>query len=241
MATRTCKIFGILPVDSASITVLFDGVQVISGAIDTTGWAEPAVTKNVIGTFTFESTATDLEDHTLSISCTAGSISAGVLYFDAGTGRNNTNPSLGDENITSDSSDPLIGDGYWLPSNSAPYGDGSDTALAERSNILINGVAPAYDEDFIPTGTAENPTWTGWDFYIAAGETLSCTARVPGQWVAKEAIEAGSFVIGTRYEITIIGDTDFTTIGASLNEVGKTFYATGSGTGTGTAIVILAD
>ena len=58
MATRTCKIFGILPVDSASITVLFDGVQVISGAIDTTGWAEPAVTKNVIGTFTFESTAT---------------------------------------------------------------------------------------------------------------------------------------------------------------------------------------
>ena len=185
MATRTCKIFGILPVDSASITVLFDGVQVISGAIDTTGWAEPAVTKNVIGTFTFESTATDLEDHTLSISCTAGSINTGVLYFDAGDGVGSTDPALGNDTITDVTNDPLIGDGYWLPNNSEPYGDGSDTALAERSNILINGVAPTVDEiSFVPTGTAENPTWTGWNFYIAAGETLSCTARVPGQWVA---------------------------------------------------------
>jgi len=46
---------------------------------------------------------------------------------------------------------------------------------------------------------------------------------------------AGSFVIGRRYRITTLGDTNFTLIGASANTVGIYFVATGIGSGTGTA------
>lgn len=49
------------------------------------------------------------------------------------------------------------------------------------------------------------------------------------------AVTAGSFVIGSSYEITSVGTTDFTAIGASANTVGTTFIATGEGSGTGKA------
>ena len=49
-------------------------------------------------------------------------------------------------------------------------------------------------------------------------------------------VTAGSFVSGQTYTIISMGSTDFTSIGATLPAVGKTFTATGSGTGTGTAI-----
>lgn len=48
------------------------------------------------------------------------------------------------------------------------------------------------------------------------------------------AISAGSFVIGTRYEIATLGDTDWVSIGASSATVGVQFLATGTGSGTGT-------
>jgi hypothetical protein len=48
------------------------------------------------------------------------------------------------------------------------------------------------------------------------------------------SITAGSFVIGNNYEITSVGTTDFTSIGASSNTVGVVFTATGIGSGNGT-------
>jgi hypothetical protein len=50
------------------------------------------------------------------------------------------------------------------------------------------------------------------------------------------SVNAGSFVIGQWYEITFVGTTNFTTIGASSNTIGTIFLASGVGTGTGTAI-----
>ena len=50
-------------------------------------------------------------------------------------------------------------------------------------------------------------------------------------------VVAGSFVVGTTYEIMSVGDTDFTLIGAAANTIGETFVATGVGAGTGTAAV----
>ena len=52
---------------------------------------------------------------------------------------------------------------------------------------------------------------------------------------------AGAFVVGTPYVITSVGSTDFTLIGASKNEVGQYFTATGVGTGTGTAKDVTRD
>ncbi len=46
---------------------------------------------------------------------------------------------------------------------------------------------------------------------------------------------AGAFAVGTTYEITAIGTTDFTLVGATANTVGLEFTATGVGAGTGTA------
>jgi hypothetical protein len=46
---------------------------------------------------------------------------------------------------------------------------------------------------------------------------------------------AGEFAIGTEYEITKKGNTDFTLIGAADNDVGTIFTATGVGVGTGIA------
>lgn len=48
-------------------------------------------------------------------------------------------------------------------------------------------------------------------------------------------ITAGSFNIGTRYKIEVVGTTDFVAIGASASTVGILFTATGTGAGTGTA------
>lgn len=50
-----------------------------------------------------------------------------------------------------------------------------------------------------------------------------------------ELVTAGGFLIGTEYQITFVGTTDFTLIGAAANTVGEMFTATGPGTGTGQA------
>jgi hypothetical protein len=46
---------------------------------------------------------------------------------------------------------------------------------------------------------------------------------------------AGTFIIGNEYVIAELGNTDFTLIGASQNDPGVIFIATGVGTGTGVA------
>ena len=51
-----------------------------------------------------------------------------------------------------------------------------------------------------------------------------------------ETVTTGSFVVGVKYTIVNVGDTDFTLIGAASNTVGVAFTATGAGGGTtGTA------
>lgn len=47
-------------------------------------------------------------------------------------------------------------------------------------------------------------------------------------------ITAGNFVIGRKYQIVSLNDTDFTLIGASVNIIGTIFTATGDGTTVGT-------
>ena len=53
-------------------------------------------------------------------------------------------------------------------------------------------------------------------------------------------VTAGSFEIDKEYDISSIGSTNFTLIGATSNTVGERFTATGVGTGTGKAIDLSA-
>ena len=48
-------------------------------------------------------------------------------------------------------------------------------------------------------------------------------------------VTAGSFVVGTAYQILVPGNTNYTLIGAADSVAGTIFTATGAGTGTGTA------
>ena len=48
-------------------------------------------------------------------------------------------------------------------------------------------------------------------------------------------VQAGSFVVGKQYVIASVGTTNFQLIGASSNDVGTYFVATGTGSGTGMA------
>ena len=61
------------------------------------------------------------------------------------------------------------------------------------------------------------------NYYIVQNPTTAGTGS---------EITTGAFVPTTEYIITFVGDTDFTTIGASANTVGTVFTATGTGNGT---------
>lgn len=54
-------------------------------------------------------------------------------------------------------------------------------------------------------------------------------------YTAAATVNAGSFVVGTRYVILTAGNTSFTAVGAANNTAGTSFVATAAGSGTGTA------
>ena len=69
--------------------------------------------------------------------------------------------------------------------------------------------------------------------FIFAGNPDNNQVQVYGR--QRIPLTAGYFTVGETYEITTVGTTDFTLIGAVENKVGIIFNATGAGTGTGIA------
>ena len=66
--------------------------------------------------------------------------------------------------------------------------------------------------------------------------TIIGTARVRAlETHEADTVQAGQFQIGETYTILTIGNTDYTTCGATENTVGKSFIASSSGAGSGTA------
>jgi hypothetical protein len=89
-------------------------------------------------------------------------------------------------------------------------------------------------------------TWNGGASIPSAGDTVFANGRnvVIDQDVSiggsgnNFSVNAGSFLIGSRYVITSVGSTLWTAIGASSNNVGVIFVATGVGSGTGVASTV---
>jgi hypothetical protein len=77
-------------------------------------------------------------------------------------------------------------------------------------------------------------SWT--DYATALPSTSNWVSVAQGRLTVIET--AGSFVVGRAYQITTLGSTVFTSIGATVNIVGTYFVATGVGSGTGTATPI---
>ena len=65
--------------------------------------------------------------------------------------------------------------------------------------------------------------------------TVTCFTTSAVSGVDDNELTAGAFIVGHKYTITSVGNTDFTAIGASGNTVGVVFTATGVGSGTGQA------
>ena len=181
MVMRTVKMLG-KEVTDATWTVLWDGATVASGAV-VAGTLDSASDSQVVGTWTFEDNGSaELTEHSLSITVNSGMMQVGTLWFST-DGIQSDDKALGNADISAAAD--VVGPGYWKPNNVSPFGDGSDTALADRSNILLNSAVPTWTvPPLAPSGTTENPTWVGWFFNVAAGDVLTCTGRCPAQWVA---------------------------------------------------------
>ena len=112
-------------------------------------------------------------------------------------------------------------------------------ALTNNKNVEVIGLS-YITSSLIINRTVNNQTNTftifsggnGQGFLVATGITLFSSNSVAG---GTGVITAGNFVIGAQYIIYSIGTTSFTSIGASANQVGLQFTATGIGSGTGTA------
>jgi len=90
--------------------------------------------------------------------------------------------------------------------------------------------------DFTLIGSANNTVgtiFTATGIGVGTGTVVGITDFTK---VGATKVTAGDFVVGEKYIIFTLGNTSFTSIGASGNTVGVVFTATGVGTGTGEAI-----
>jgi len=91
-------------------------------------------------------------------------------------------------------------------------------SIGTTNFIAVGAIANTVGNNFIATG-------------VGSGTGTASTTSNGG-------VSAGAFQINTVYQITSVGTTNFTLIGALANTVGTNFRATGPGSGTGTASVI---
>jgi len=94
---------------------------------------------------------------------------------------------------------------------------GANTNIATSSYPVVKITANVNGQQ----GNAYIITQKGTTKYLVSGE---------------DSVNAGSFTVGFSYQITSLGSTDWTAIGAGINpQVGQVFTATGVGSGSGTA------
>lgn len=176
MATRKIRIRGYNHAVNSAATVTFDGVEIFSGALSAEVVEESLVwstdTTNPVAIFEFEyNNADDTQEteHSLRIAVTAGQIRAGNIWIEATRDAIIANSYPENERISGE----FVVDGiYYYPfGDSGVYGDQSESALPERTNILIN--------DAEPISIGYDGNYAGHDFLLSAGDTFACTVRVP--------------------------------------------------------------
>lgn len=101
---------------------------------------------------------------------------------------------------------------------------GASAASTDRDFTLgINGGGPSATDAGAITYTSTNP--------------ITLAAQVPDTTASASSTPTiTALIVGTRYQIVTVGDTDFTLVGAASNTIGTAFTATGPGVGTGTVV-----
>jgi hypothetical protein len=190
MALRKFKVEGWNHEAGTTATVTMGGTQVFSGSITTAvvneydGVNAPADDgpHYVLSWDYTNSDDTAEQEVACSIEITAGSASIGTVLVSSG----DTNSATWPEDLR-----PVQIDGnYYYPGgNGDPYGDASNSAIPEKKNILLDGLAPVLtattsDEGGIPTGGIDNPTFSLWTFLVQSGSTISFNQRIPAEIAA---------------------------------------------------------
>ena len=176
MATRRIRIRGYNHAVNSATTVTFDGVEIFSGAVsaevvdESDVWSTDTTIPVAIVEFEYNNADDTQEtEHSLRIEVTAGQIRAGNIWVEATRDAAIANSYPENERISGE----FVADGvyYYQFGDRGVYGDGSESALPERTNILINDAEP------ISIGYEGN--YSGQDFLLSAGDTFACTVRVP--------------------------------------------------------------
>jgi hypothetical protein len=105
------------------------------------------------------------------------------------------------------------------------------TILPDRGSQAFVENETLFDER--PSATLAGVT--GWSGPFITGDSISCEVGSV-TLVSPPTVNAGSFVFGTQYQITTVGNTVWTAIGAPDNDIGTIFEATGPGSGSGVAV-----
>lgn len=193
MALRKFKVEGWNHDAETTATVTMGGTQVFSGAITTAvtnpydGVTAPASDgPHFILSWDYtNSDDTAEQEVACSIEITAGKATIGTVRVSSGDTNSATHPTDG----TGPGVILIDGNYYYEGGNNYPYGDGTDSAIPEKKNILIDGATPPLtattaEEGGIPTGGVDNPTFASWTFLIENGSTISWTQRIPANIAA---------------------------------------------------------
>ena len=176
MATKRIRIRGYNHAVNSATTITFDGVEVFSGALsaEVTDESDPYDNPDASPTEIFQLEYNNADDtqeteHSLRIEVTAGQIRAGNIWVEATRDAAIANSYPENQRISSE----FIVDGiyYYEFGDGGVYGDQSESALPERTNILIN--------DAEPISIGYDGNYAGHDFLLSAGDTFACTVRVP--------------------------------------------------------------
>ena len=176
MATRRIRIRGYNHAVNSATTVTFDGVEIFSGAVsaevvdESDVWSTDTTIPVAIVEFEYNNADDTQEtEHSLRIEVTAGQIRAGNIWVEATRDAAIANSYPENERISGE----FVADGvyYYQFGDRGVYGDGSESALPERINILIN--------DAEPISIGYDGNHSGHEFLLSAGDTFACTVRVP--------------------------------------------------------------
>lgn len=194
MATRNFKVEGWNHDATTTITVTMGGTQVFSGAVTTAvvdqydGVTQPDSSTHYILSWDYTNTDDTTEQEiACSIAVTAGAATIGRVLVSSGDTNSASYPEPDRPFL-----EQVDSTWYYFGTHNHPYGDGSDTAIPEKKNILVDGASPTLtatttEQGLLPTGGVDNPTFAGWQFYLESGSTISFTQRIPPLIAAYEA------------------------------------------------------
>ena len=137
-------------------------------------------------------------------------------------------------------SDTALGDGSTVSfdaPNISVYDFEDSTLTDDMIEVYVGGTRVNNRVVGLSSGNSYYISSLGNTDWHALGVAYDVTPVVGLQFTAGDPnVTAGNFVIGKEYTITSVGNTNFVLIGASSNDIGISFIATGVGQGTGTVV-----